>query len=221
MFEKRNLLKLFIILFFSGRLMAQELNHVLLKYNSNIQRLSQYFKDLTVTQKITLDTEGMTFEEVSIIYYKVNKKAKKTLEFKRKKMPEKIPELDFFTGFPISEKDYKISIIGKDNIDGEECFKISLVPRRKDKTLINGFIWVSFNDYVLIKFESSPLDKPTMVKELHITQIYSKNPDGIWLPSKRILNSIANAIIKDIKSITTFEYYDYKINSGIKDEIFK
>lgn len=221
MFEKRKLFKLFIILFLSVKLTAQGLNHIIITYNSNIQRLSQHIKDLTVTQKITLETEGMTFEEVSIIYYKGEKKAKKTLEFKGKKMPEKIPDFDWLTGYLIFEKDYKIVMIGKERVDDKKCFKIGLEPKRKNEKLINGFIWVSTDDHGIVRMEYSPLKRPSLVKEVHITHTYSKNYNGLRLLSKSIVHSVTNAIIKDIKSVTTFEYYDYKINTGIKDEIFK
>lgn len=219
--KRLHLLGLLTFILFFQYLYCQEVDQIILNLNSQIKKSHDFIKDLTVKQTIILETEGMRFEEVSILYYKDDKKAKKTIEVKGKKMPEKLPDFDFFRGRILDEKDYEISLTGVEKIEGDECFKLSLKPRSMDEKLINGYLLVSTKDFGIVKYESYPLKKPSMVKELQIIQFYLKNQDGIWLPSKRVVNSLTNAIIKNVKSITIFEYTDYKINSGLTDEVFR
>jgi outer membrane lipoprotein-sorting protein len=218
----KNMFKLISVLFILESFgLAQNLDEIISNYNANISKAKKLISDLEVTQRITLETEGMVFEEKAIIYYKDGKRAKKTLEVKGKKMPEKIPEFDWLLGYSISQKDYNFSLAGDEKVGEEECFKIALKPTKEDEKLINGFIWISKEDYGIVKLENSPLKNPRMVKKSHIIHIYSKSKEGIRFLQKRIVKSVVNAIVKDVESLNIFEYTDYKINTGLKDELFK
>jgi outer membrane lipoprotein-sorting protein len=212
---------IFFLFIFKFFVEAQGLEEIISLYNSKISKFKEEILDLEVTQKITVETEGMTFEERAIIYLKGDKKAKRIIEVKGKKMPEKIPDWEWILGPKISEKDYFISLLGEEKVEDEECFKICLKPKRVDDKLINGFIWLSKDDHGILKMENTPLKKPSLVKELHIIHLYSKSKEGIRFLQKRTVYSTVKAIFKDVKSITNFEYTKYKVNLGLKEEIFK
>ncbi len=207
----RAIISIISVLFLFSSVFGEELGEIIKNYNNRIQEKISKIENLSVIQKIVVETEGMTFEETSLIYYKEGKWTRKKIESKGKEMPERLPTMQWLMGFPVSEKDYNIVYKGKETIENLECFKIELKPKRTEGALINGYLWISA-DYDIVKIENKPLKRPRGVKEIEVIYLYS-NHDGSMLLSKRVLNSVVNAIIKDVKSITTFSYSDYKINS--------
>jgi hypothetical protein len=81
----------------------------------------------------------------------------------------------------ISQQNYEFQLLGMENVDGRNCFVLSLSPRRDEKDLIRGKLWVDAADYRIHRLEGNPAKSPSWwIRDLHILMIFA-SVDGMWL----------------------------------------
>ena len=79
-------------------------------------------------------------------------------------------------------------------------------PKRKEKYLFRGRIWVDAEDYALVRAEGSPAKNPSFwTNSTHFVQIYQKN-GPLWFP--RSTQSVTDAHIFGTTDVN-IEYFDY------------
>ena len=79
------------------------------------------------------------------------------------------------------EENYSFQLLGRENIDGHDCFVLGLTPRRDSKDLIRGRAWVDAASFNVRRIEGSPAKNPSWwVKHLDVTLQFSQVM-GIWL----------------------------------------
>jgi hypothetical protein len=58
-----------------------------------------------------------------------------------------------------------------------------MIPKQKQKELLNGFVWVDTTTFRIQRIEGTPTKKPSWwLKNLDITLQYT-DMDGLWLPT--------------------------------------
>lgn len=81
----------------------------------------------------------------------------------------------------ISPENYDFQLLGEDTVDGRRCYVLSLVPRRDDKDLIRGKMWVDAGNFNIHRIEGNPVKSPSWwIRDLHILMSFA-NVDGMWL----------------------------------------
>ena len=79
------------------------------------------------------------------------------------------------------EENYSFQLLGRENVDGHDCFVLGLSPRRDSKDLIRGRAWVDDASFNVLRIEGSPAKNPSWwVKHLDVTLQFSQVM-GIWL----------------------------------------
>ena len=65
---------------------------------------------------------------------------------------------------------------------GRAAYVLEIKPKRNDKFLFEGRIWVDAEDYALARAEGKPVKKPSFwTKSIHFVQIYQKC-GPVWFP---------------------------------------
>ncbi len=83
----------------------------------------------------------------------------------------------------ISQDNYNFSFLREEEADGHRCYVLQLLPRRKDKNLLRGTIWVDANTYLIRRTEGEPQKSPSWwLRDLHIVFVYAE-VGGMWLPT--------------------------------------
>jgi hypothetical protein len=88
-------------------------------------------------------------------------------------------------------KDYVATDISADNYDfrflreadasGQHCYVLELLPRRIERHLLHGNIWVDANTYLLRRMEGKPAQPPSWwVRDVSVTFVYG-DVGGMWL----------------------------------------
>jgi len=88
-------------------------------------------------------------------------------------------------------KDYVATDISADNYDfrflreadasGQRCYVLELLPRRIERHLLHGNVWVDANTYLLRRFEGELAKPPSWwVRDVSITFVYG-DVGGMWL----------------------------------------
>ncbi len=81
----------------------------------------------------------------------------------------------------ISPENYEFQLMGQETLDHHKCFVLALRPRRKDKHLLRGAIWVDAATYLTRRIEGEPAKSPSMwVHNVHLSLDYS-DVAGMWL----------------------------------------
>jgi negative regulator of sigma E activity len=103
-------------------------------------------------------------------------------------------------------ENYDFEVIGTELVSDRTAYVLAITPKRKEKYLFRGRIWVDAEDYALVRAEGNPVKNPSFwTKSTHFVQIYQK--DGpLWFPLST--QSVTEAHIFGTTDVN-IEYFDY------------
>jgi len=104
-------------------------------------------------------------------------------------------------------ENYDFRVAGAEVVSGRPAYILEVNPRRKDKCLFAGRIWVDAEEYALVRAEGSPAKNPSFwTKSTHFVQVYRK--DGpFWFPLST--ESVTDARFFGT-TLVNIEYFDYE-----------
>ena len=87
-----------------------------------------------------------------------------------------------YSSTDISPDNYDFRFLRDEQVSGEQRhFVLAMLPRRKEKNLLRGEIWIDANTYLLHRVEGEPAKLPSWwLREVRIVLRYS-DVDGMWL----------------------------------------
>ena len=110
-----------------------------------------------------------------------------------------------YSATDFSPDNYDFRFIREENIGNQPCYVLELIPKRKEKNLIRGSLWIDASTYLLRRAEGEPAKNPSWwVRNARVTLFYS-DVGGMWLQTAlegtatvRILGSFT-IISSDVK----------------------
>jgi Outer membrane lipoprotein-sorting protein len=94
----------------------------------------------------------------------------------------------------LTRENYNFQLLGEESLDGKRCYLLGLSPKRDDKDLIKGKIWVDAETYNIRRLEGSPVKNPSWwIHDLNILMKFTE-VDGMWLRTS--LHAVANVRFK-------------------------
>jgi hypothetical protein len=86
--------------------------------------------------------------------------------------------------YDILPENYSFRADGVDTCDGRACYRVAISPKRKNKFLLEGFIWVDAEDFGLARVQGTPSKKLSfwVVKAL-VTRTYIR-VGNVWLTAR-------------------------------------
>src|SRR6185437_15895807 len=85
-------------------------------------------------------------------------------------------------GSEIGRTNYDFVFLRQENFSGAPEYVLRIVPKRKDKYLLRGQIWVDASTFHIRRIEGVPAKSPSFwIKDIHITLQYSEL-NGVWIP---------------------------------------
>ena len=86
-----------------------------------------------------------------------------------------------YTATDFSPDNYDFRFIYEDNVGGQRCYVLELIPKRNNNNLLYGKIWVDANTYLPRHIVGEPAKTPSWwLRSLHIELDYSE-VGGMWL----------------------------------------
>lgn len=111
----------------------------------------------------------------------------------------------------ITTANYILEVVGEENVEGHQCFVAKAIPRRKDKYLFEGKVWVDATDFAIVRIEGTPAKNPSFwVKKVVIVRRYQKIGD-FWLPLRDETVSQVRIVGK---GTLTIDHQQYRILSS-------
>lgn len=84
----------------------------------------------------------------------------------------------------IDPGNYSLQLLGEQEMAGHRCFVAQAIPKRTDKYLFEGKIWVDVEDYAIVRIEGHPAKKLSFwIEQADFVRQYEKVGD-FWLPQK-------------------------------------
>jgi hypothetical protein len=111
----------------------------------------------------------------------------------------------------ISPANYSLDLLGEQQVGPYHCFVARAVPKRKDKYLFEGTLWIDVDDYAIVRIEGHPAKKPSFwIERADFVRQYQKI-DGFWLPKKD--RTLVHVRFYG-KKILTIEHQNYVVNGA-------
>jgi hypothetical protein len=115
----------------------------------------------------------------------------------------------------ISPANYSLDLLGEQQVGPYHCFVAQAVPKRKDKYLFEGKLWIDVDDYAVVRIEGHPAKKLSFwIERADFVRQYQKI-DGFWLPEKD--QTLVQVRLYG-KKLLTIDHQDYVVNAAQKKE---
>jgi Outer membrane lipoprotein-sorting protein len=80
-----------------------------------------------------------------------------------------------------SAANYEFRFVREEDVSGQRCYVLELLPKRKDRNLLRGNIWVDATTYLLRRTEGEPAKIPSWwLRDVRIALLYG-DVSGMWL----------------------------------------
>jgi len=110
----------------------------------------------------------------------------------------------------INSENYSFQLIGADTLESRPVYIVEVLPKREDKYLFEGRIWVDAEDFALVRAQGKPAKNPSFwIHSVNFVQVYHK-AGTFWFPVST--ESLTDARIFG-KTAVTISYFDYQPNS--------
>lgn len=107
----------------------------------------------------------------------------------------------------ITADNYSFRMIDTEERDGRTAYVIEVSPKREDKALFRGRIWVDTEDYALARVEGEPAKNPSFwTRKVQFLQEYYKAGE-YWFPMET--TSVTEARMFGATEVS-IRYFDYK-----------
>jgi hypothetical protein len=110
----------------------------------------------------------------------------------------------------LSPDNYEFQFVASEKVGDRAVYVVDLTPKRREKYLFRGRIWVDAEDYALVRADGNPAKNPSFwTKSVHFVQAYQKS-GPFWFPATT--ESVTEARLFGTTDLT-IEYFDYKPNA--------
>jgi len=108
----------------------------------------------------------------------------------------------------ITPANYRLELIAEVALGPYRCYLLEATPKRVDKYLFEGKVWVDEDDFAVVRIEGRPAASLSFwIKRAEFVRQYQK-VDGFWLPQK---DETTVEVRLYGKRILTIEHYDYSV----------
>lgn len=82
----------------------------------------------------------------------------------------------------LTPENYKFELLGTDDLEGRRCYVLQVNPKRDNKLLYKGTVWVDADDFAVKQIMAKPAKNPSFwISSVQIQHEYEKLGD-VWLP---------------------------------------
>jgi len=81
----------------------------------------------------------------------------------------------------ISRRNYDFRLAGTEHVEAQDCYILELVPKRRDKGLVEGRIWVDGQTFLIHRLEGKPAKSPSWWVRDTVFRMTFGPISGMWL----------------------------------------
>ena len=106
----------------------------------------------------------------------------------------------------LTEANYSFEFVATEAAADKTLFVLRAIPKRKDKYLYDGKIWIDATDYAVTRIEAEPAKNPSFWITGATISHSNRDLNGIWLPAR---NESSSKVRLGGRATLTIEYGDY------------
>lgn len=115
----------------------------------------------------------------------------------------------------ITPENYTAALLGEQQVGPYRCFVMQAVPKRKDKYLFEGKLWIGVEDYAVVRIEGHPAKKLSFwIERADFVRQYQRI-GGFWLPQR---DETFVEVRLYGKKVLTIDHEDYIVNGAQNKE---
>jgi hypothetical protein len=116
----------------------------------------------------------------------------------------------------ITPENYTAALLGEQQVGPYRCFVMQAVPKRKDKYLFEGKLWIDVEDYAVVRIEGHPAKKLSFwIERADFVRQYQKI-GRFWLPQR---DETFVQVRLYGKKVLTIDHQDYVVNGAQNEEL--
>ncbi len=110
----------------------------------------------------------------------------------------------------ITTANYAFTLAGEEDVGPYHCFVVEATPKRNDKYLFEGKIWIDAEDFAIVKIAGHPAKKPSFwINRADFVRQYQRI-DGFWLPFR---DETSVEVKMYGKKVFTIDHKQYVVNA--------
>jgi hypothetical protein len=115
----------------------------------------------------------------------------------------------------ISPANYTLDLLGEQQVGPYRCFVAHAIPKRSDKYLFEGKVWIDTDDYAVVRIEGHPAKKLSFwIQRADFVRQYQKI-ENFWLPQKDL--TFVDVRLYG-KKVLTIDHHDYSVNLSFSSD---
>jgi len=115
----------------------------------------------------------------------------------------------------ITPANYTFELLGEQHVGPYRCFVVWATPKRPDKYLFEGNVWINAEDYAIVRVAGHPAKKLSFwIEQVNFVREFQRI-DGFWLPQKD--QSFVQVKMYG-KKVLTIEHQYYSVSGGRNTE---
>jgi MucB/RseB N-terminal domain len=116
----------------------------------------------------------------------------------------------------IAPANYSFEMLGEEEVGDRRCFVVRAIPKREDKYLFEGTIWIDMQDYAIVKIAGHPAKRLSFwIEQADFVRQYQKI-GAFWLPTED--TTVVRVRLKGTKTLTIC-HEEYQVSS-ILDQLW-
>jgi outer membrane lipoprotein-sorting protein len=110
----------------------------------------------------------------------------------------------------ITPRNYNFALLGEGEERGRRCYVLEIAPKRPNKFLVNGKIWVDAQDFAITRLEGRPAKNPSaLIRSTNFVHTYEKRK-GFWLAASNVSQSDSFLFGQ---TTVVIRYFDYQFGA--------
>jgi hypothetical protein len=110
----------------------------------------------------------------------------------------------------VSQQNYNFTIVREEDLGAYHCYVVRAEPKRADKLLFEGELWIDANDFGIVKISGHPAGKMSLwINGAEFVREFQKI-DGFWLP---FLDETTVDLKMNGKKVFRIEHQQYVLNA--------
>ena len=94
-----------------------------------------------------------------------------------------------FGATDLSSANYELRLVREEVVAGRRCFLVELLPRRNEKRLLRGMVWIDADTYLLRRVDAEPAKSPSWwLQDVRLAFFYG-DVKGMWLQTSSELTT--------------------------------
>jgi hypothetical protein len=115
----------------------------------------------------------------------------------------------------ITPANYTFALLGEQQVGPYHCFVVRAIPKRSDKYLFEGTVWIDTHDYAVVRIAGHPAKKLSFwIERADFVREYQQI-DGFWLPQK---DETSVQVRMYGQKVLTIDHQSYRVAGGRNSE---